>query len=163
MYTIGKHKDSFSLILPHHLVTASAGSIMHAHRSHSQWQQKHARHLRPPSARRGHRRRATVGAQRGAEGGRGGASDVQCGDRGVRKGVRALAPQRSPLFYFGENLFVRKGRHWNAMALAAQWVAEGRWYDYGRNWCAASDGAAGCAHYMQVVCHNCSTPAQHLA
>lgn len=64
------------------------------------------------------------------------------------------APRRSPLFYFGENQFVGKGRHWNATALATQWVAEGRWYDHGSNSCAAPGGAAGCAHYTQVVWRN---------
>ncbi|KAL6845707.1 hypothetical protein ACP4OV_024530 [Aristida adscensionis] len=60
------------------------------------------------------------------------------------------APRRSPLFYFGENLFVGRGRHWNATALAAAWVDERRWYDHGSNACGAPPGA-GCAHYTQVV------------
>ncbi|PUZ46451.1 hypothetical protein GQ55_7G079600 [Panicum hallii var. hallii] len=63
------------------------------------------------------------------------------------------APRRSPLFYFGENIFVGKGRHWNATALAAPWVAEGRWYDYETNSCAAPPGA-GCLRYTQVVWRN---------
>ena len=78
------------------------------------------------------------------------------------------APRRSPLFYFGENIFVGKGRHWNATALAAPWVAEGQWYDYETNSCAAPPGA-GCLRYTQVVWRNttrrsgapgsCATPA----
>ncbi|KAF0890620.1 hypothetical protein E2562_003816 [Oryza meyeriana var. granulata] len=67
------------------------------------------------------------------------------------------APRRSPLFYFGENAFVGKGRHWKAMALAAAWVDEGRrWYDYGSNTCAAPDGSSSssCARYTQVVWRN---------
>ncbi|KAL6595064.1 hypothetical protein ACP70R_048167 [Stipagrostis hirtigluma subsp. patula] len=60
------------------------------------------------------------------------------------------APRRSPLFYFGENLFVGRGRRWNATALAAAWVGEGRWYDHESNSCAAPPGA-GCEHYTQVV------------
>ncbi|RCV32936.1 hypothetical protein SETIT_7G043200v2 [Setaria italica] len=63
------------------------------------------------------------------------------------------APRRSPLFYFGENVVVGKGRHWNATALAAPWVAEGQWYDYGSNSCAAPPGA-GCLRYTQVVWRN---------
>ncbi|KAJ1270333.1 hypothetical protein BS78_06G045900 [Paspalum vaginatum] len=64
------------------------------------------------------------------------------------------APRRSPLFYFGENLVVGRGRHWNASALAAPWVAEGRWYDHGTNSCAAPSGADGCLRYTQVVWRN---------
>nr|CAB3484077.1 unnamed protein product [Digitaria exilis] len=64
------------------------------------------------------------------------------------------APRRSPLFYFGENIFVGKGRHWNATALAAPWVAEGRWYDYESNSCAAPPGDGGCLRYTQVVWRN---------
>ncbi|CAN6247998.1 unnamed protein product [Urochloa humidicola] len=60
------------------------------------------------------------------------------------------APRRSPLFYFGENIAVAKGRHVNATALAAPWVAEGKWYDYEANSCAAPPGA-GCLRYTQVV------------
>ncbi|XP_062224723.1 pathogenesis-related protein 1A-like [Phragmites australis] len=63
------------------------------------------------------------------------------------------APRRSPLFYFGENLFVGKGRHWNATSLAAAWVDEGQWYDYESNSCAAPPGA-GCGHYTQAVWRN---------
>ncbi|OEL37458.1 Pathogenesis-related protein PR-1 [Dichanthelium oligosanthes] len=63
------------------------------------------------------------------------------------------APRRSPLFYFGENIFVGKGRHWNATALAASWVAEGQWYDYGTNSCASPPGAR-CLRYTQVVWRN---------
>ncbi|KAG2565372.1 pathogenesis-related protein 1A-like [Panicum virgatum] len=63
------------------------------------------------------------------------------------------APRRSPLFYFGENIFVGMGRHWNATALAAPWVAEGQWYDYETNSCAAPPGA-GCLRYTQVVWRN---------
>ncbi|XP_066343709.1 pathogenesis-related protein PRMS-like [Miscanthus floridulus] len=63
------------------------------------------------------------------------------------------APHRSPLFYFGENLFVGRGRHWNATAMVASWVAEGQWYDYGSNSCAAPSGA-GCLRYTQVVWRN---------
>jgi pathogenesis-related protein 1 len=62
-------------------------------------------------------------------------------------------PRRSPLFYFGENLFVGRGRHWNATAMVASWVAEGQWYDYGSNSCAAPPGA-GCLRYTQVVWRN---------
>ncbi|KAL5216663.1 hypothetical protein ABZP36_008064 [Zizania latifolia] len=62
-------------------------------------------------------------------------------------------PRRSSLFYFGENLFVGKGRHWNATALAAAWVDEGRWYDYGSNTC-VGEAPAGCARYTQVVWRN---------
>ncbi|WVZ84011.1 hypothetical protein U9M48_031095 [Paspalum notatum var. saurae] len=65
------------------------------------------------------------------------------------------APRRSPLFYFGENLVVGRGRRWNATALAAAWVAEGRWYDHATNSCAApSGGADGCLRYTQVVWRN---------
>ncbi|GJN27917.1 hypothetical protein PR202_gb15982 [Eleusine coracana subsp. coracana] len=61
------------------------------------------------------------------------------------------ASRRSPLFYFGENMFVGKGRHWNGTSLASPWVEEGRWYDYETNSCAAPDG---CARYTQVVWRN---------
>ncbi|CAN6270719.1 unnamed protein product [Urochloa humidicola] len=61
------------------------------------------------------------------------------------------APRRSPLFYFGENAAVGKGRHLNATALAAPWVAEGKWYHYETNSCAAPAGAGGCLRYTQVV------------
>jgi hypothetical protein len=64
------------------------------------------------------------------------------------------APRRSPLFYFGENIVVGKGRHWNATALVAPWVAEGKWYDYGSNSCGAPPGAVGCLRYTQVVWRN---------
>ncbi|KAF8651902.1 hypothetical protein HU200_063101 [Digitaria exilis] len=47
-----------------------------------------------------------------------------------------------------------KGRHWNATALAAPWVAEGRWYDYESNSCAAPPGDGGCLRYTQVVWRN---------
>ncbi|CAL5033200.1 unnamed protein product [Urochloa decumbens] len=65
------------------------------------------------------------------------------------------APRRSPLFYFGENIVVAKGRHLNATALAAPWVEEGKWYDYETNSCAAPPGA-GCLRYTQVVWRNTS-------
>jgi len=63
------------------------------------------------------------------------------------------APRRSPLFYFGENVFVGRGRHWNATAMVASWVAEGRWYDYGSSSCAAPSGSS-CLRYTQVVWRN---------
>jgi pathogenesis-related protein 1 len=61
------------------------------------------------------------------------------------------APRRSPLFYFGENIFVGKGKHWNGTALTAAWVEEGSWYDHDSNSCAAAPPGAGCARYTQVV------------
>lgn len=71
------------------------------------------------------------------------------------------APRRSPLFNFGENAFVGKGRRWNAPALAAAWVDEGRRrYDYGSNTCAGAAAAASsgssspCTRYTQVVWRN---------
>uniref|UniRef100_A0A0E0DC13 SCP domain-containing protein n=1 Tax=Oryza meridionalis TaxID=40149 RepID=A0A0E0DC13_9ORYZ len=70
------------------------------------------------------------------------------------------APRRSPLFNFGENAFVGKGRRWNATALVAAWVDEGRRrYDYGSNTCAGAAAAASsttspCARYTQVVWRN---------
>uniref|UniRef100_A0A0D9W378 SCP domain-containing protein n=1 Tax=Leersia perrieri TaxID=77586 RepID=A0A0D9W378_9ORYZ len=71
------------------------------------------------------------------------------------------SPQRSPLFYFGENAFVGSGRRWNATAVAAAWVEEGRrLYDYGSNTCGAggetssSSDSAPCELYTQVVWRN---------
>ncbi|TVU13472.1 hypothetical protein EJB05_40530, partial [Eragrostis curvula] len=64
------------------------------------------------------------------------------------------APRRSSLFYFGENMFVGKGRHWNAKALASAWVEERQWYDYESNSCGAAPPGAGCARYTQVVWRN---------
>ncbi|XP_044970375.1 pathogenesis-related protein 1A-like [Hordeum vulgare subsp. vulgare] len=64
------------------------------------------------------------------------------------------APLRSSLFYFGENVVVGKGRRWDAAPLVAQWVDEGRWYDYGSSSCAAPAGSSGCARYTQVVWRN---------
>ncbi|KQJ91648.1 pathogenesis-related protein 1 [Brachypodium distachyon] len=72
------------------------------------------------------------------------------------------APRRSPLFYFGENIAVGKGRRqWSGAALVNQWVDEGRLrYDYGSNSCGAGSGPAGsavgsgCGRYRQVVWRN---------
>ncbi|EMS47558.1 Pathogenesis-related protein 1A [Triticum urartu] len=64
------------------------------------------------------------------------------------------APRRSSLFYFGENVAVGKGRRLDAGALVAQWVDEGRSYDYGSSSCTAPASSSGCARYTQVVWRN---------
>nr|XP_051212536.1 pathogenesis-related protein 1-like [Lolium perenne] len=63
-------------------------------------------------------------------------------------------PRRSSLFNFGENAVVGKGRRWNASALVAQWVDEGRLYHRATASCAAPAGLSGCARYTQVVWRN---------
>jgi hypothetical protein len=69
----------------------------------------------------------------------------------ARSGRADCSPRRSSLFQFGENAVVGKGRRWNASALVARWVDEGRLYDYATASCAAPAGMSGCAGYTQVV------------
>lgn len=138
--------------------------VLRCHHQRRQW--RFGRERRTPRARRADGGGDPGGAQRGAARGGRGATGVERGHRRYAKGYAAsrrgdCAPRRSPLFNFGENAFVGKGRRWNAAALAAAWVDEGRRrYDYGSNTCdgaaaAASSGSSSpCTRYTQVVWRN---------